>query len=169
MASASERRKSQENSVIPVNVIEQHKKTSIVYRPFPNIYNSSQNSQHRTEIREEEFSDGFSESTSLNSDLFDPNKIKDIIETSDQGIQSQSNLPLSKDNDGSGNVVAIQTSPSENVISSKKNHEERKKEDSKQKKYEQEVIKKSEILRAENEEYGFDFSNKKIGETSQNI
>ena len=57
------------------------------------MYNSSQNYSQKPELREEELSDGFSESTSLNSDLFDPNKMKDIIETSDQGIQSENNLP----------------------------------------------------------------------------
>jgi len=48
----------------------------------------------RNESREEDLSDGLSESTSLNSDLFDPNKLKDIIETSDQGIQSENNISL---------------------------------------------------------------------------
>ena len=44
----AEKRRSQENSILPVNIIEQQKKTSIIYRPFPNIYNNSQNYQYRT-------------------------------------------------------------------------------------------------------------------------
>ncbi len=58
------------------------------------IYNNLQSYNTRGESKEEELSDGFSESTSLNSDLYDPNKMKDIIETSDQGMQSESNIAL---------------------------------------------------------------------------
>lgn len=42
----------------------------------------------KSEMKEEEFSDGFSESNSLNSDILDAGKLKDLIETSEQGIQS---------------------------------------------------------------------------------
>jgi hypothetical protein len=63
-------------------------KTSLFYKPIPSIYNNAQNYSGRND-REDDLSDGFSESTSLNSDLFDPNKMKDIIETSDTGIQSE--------------------------------------------------------------------------------
>jgi hypothetical protein len=69
-----ERRKSQEIS----SGVAESGRVTIVYRPL--IYNNLQNFASRgSEAREEELSDGFSESNSLNSDIFDSNKMKDII------------------------------------------------------------------------------------------
>lgn len=43
-------------------------------------------------IETQEQEDCFSESTSLNSDLLDQAKLKDLIETSQQGIQAEHNI-----------------------------------------------------------------------------
>lgn len=50
----------------------------------------------KNEQEEKELSDGFSESNSLSSDILDSNKIKDLIETSEQGIQSESNAEFAE-------------------------------------------------------------------------
>ena len=100
---------------------QQLKKVNIFYRPLPMICNSSQNYQYRNEQREQQFSDGFSESTSLNSDLFDPKKMKDVIETSEQGIQSESNVPLGKEYASDAYFVdSAQSSPSVTSVSEEK-------------------------------------------------
>lgn len=75
---ANERRKSIEENQTQA----EPKKNSIIYRSVAINYYA------KGETKEEELSDGFSESNSLNSDILDSGKLKDLIETSDQGIQS---------------------------------------------------------------------------------
>jgi hypothetical protein len=47
------------------------------------------NDYHKQEVKDEDLSDGFSESNSLNSDIKDLAKANDVIETSEQGIQAE--------------------------------------------------------------------------------
>jgi hypothetical protein len=75
---ANERRKSVDENQAQT----EPKKNSIIYRSVAINYYT------KVETKEEELSDGFSESNSLNSDILDSGKLKDLIETSDQGIQS---------------------------------------------------------------------------------
>jgi hypothetical protein len=65
--------------------MQETKRSAIVYHSVAiNYYGKG-------ETKDEELSDGFSESNSLNSDILDSSKLKDLIETSEQGIQSENN------------------------------------------------------------------------------